>query len=96
MRTTLTLDDDLAMVLQDRARMTGRPFKEVVNACLRRGLAAESEPPREPMTVRAFDAGLRDGIDLTKALDLVAEMDDERFIAVTQELAVEAGPDDRP
>ena len=76
--------------------MTGRPFKEVVNACLRQGLAAESEPPREPMTVRAFDAGLRDGIDVTKALDLVAEMDDERFIAVTQELAVEAGPDDRP
>jgi hypothetical protein len=95
-RTTLTLDDDLAMVLQDRARITGRPFKEVVNACLRKGLAAESEPPREPMAVRTFDAGLREGIDLAKALDLVAEMDNERFIAVTRAMAVEASPDDRP
>jgi len=87
MRTTLTLDDDLAMALQDKARTTGRPFKEVVNACLRRGLAAESEPPRIPMVVRTFDAGLREGIDLTKALDLVAEMDDEHFGAVTRHLA---------
>ena len=52
-RMTLNLDDDLAMVLQDRARMTGRPFKEVVNACLRKGLAAESEPPREPLAAEA-------------------------------------------
>jgi hypothetical protein len=39
------------------------------------------------MVVRTFDAGLRDGIDLTKALDLVAEMDDEHFGAVTRHLA---------
>ena len=38
MRTTLTLDDDLAMALQEIARATGRPFKSVVNACLRKGL----------------------------------------------------------
>ena len=76
--------------------MTGRPFKEVVNACLRKGMAAESEPPREPLAARTFDAGLSEGIDLAKGLDLVAEMDDERFIAVTRAMAAEASLDDRP
>lgn len=86
MRTTLTLDDDLAMALQEKARRTSLPFKDVVNACLRRGLASESEPPRIPMVIHTFDAGLREGIDLTKALDLVAEMDDEHLGAVTRRL----------
>jgi len=39
MRTTLTLDDDLFMALSERARATGRTFKEVVNEAVRRGLA---------------------------------------------------------
>ena len=86
MRTTLTLDDDLAMALQEKARRMFLPFKDVVNACLRRGLASESEPPRSPLVIRTFDAGLREGMDLTKALDLVAEMDDEHFEVLTRRL----------
>jgi hypothetical protein len=39
MRTTLTLDDDVAARLQAESRKTGRPFKTVVNECLRVGLA---------------------------------------------------------
>ncbi|MGH8209396.1 MAG: ribbon-helix-helix protein, CopG family [Steroidobacteraceae bacterium] len=39
MRTTLTLDDDVAARLQAEARKTGRPFKTVVNEYLRAGLA---------------------------------------------------------
>jgi len=31
MRTTLTLDDDIAARLQAEARKTGRPFKIVLN-----------------------------------------------------------------
>lgn len=95
MRTTLTLDDDLAMALQEIARATGRPFKSVVNTCLRKGLSATPEP-RTPIVVRTFDSGLREGIDLTKALDLVAEMDDEHFRDVTGKLRAEAAADDRP
>ncbi len=45
MRTTLTLDDDLFMALNERARATGRSFKEVVNEALRRGLS-EAAPRR--------------------------------------------------
>jgi hypothetical protein len=39
MRTTLTLDDDIAARLQAESRKTGRPFKIVVNEYLRAGLA---------------------------------------------------------
>jgi predicted transcriptional regulator len=39
MRTTLTLDDDVAVRLQAEARRTGRPFKTVVNEKLRMALA---------------------------------------------------------
>ena len=39
MRTTLTLDDDVATRLQAESRKTGRSFKVVVNEYLRAGLA---------------------------------------------------------
>ena len=65
-RTTLTLDDDVAAKLRSLARRTGRPFKEVVNEAIRRGLASTSAPSRrEPFKVRARDLGpVRRGLDL--------------------------------
>ena len=39
MRTTLTLDDDVATRLQAESRRTGRPFKVVVNEYLRIAMA---------------------------------------------------------
>ncbi len=39
MRTTLTLDDDVARRLQAESRRTGRSFKEIVNEYLRMALA---------------------------------------------------------
>lgn len=39
MRTTLTLDEDVAVALRARARCTGRAFKQVVNEAIREGLA---------------------------------------------------------
>ena len=38
MRTTLTLDDDVAAKLQAEVRKSGEPFKQVVNRVLRTGL----------------------------------------------------------
>lgn len=39
MRTTLTLDDDVAARLRIESRQTGKPFKAVVNEHLRTALA---------------------------------------------------------
>ena len=49
MRTTLTLDDDVAAKLRAEVRKSGEPFKQVVNRVLRTGLnvrmKATSLPP---------------------------------------------------
>jgi len=63
MRTTLTLDDDLAAALKEQARRADQPFKQVVNDTLRRGLSpvlAEAEPGYE---VRPHHSGFRPGVD---------------------------------
>jgi hypothetical protein len=51
-RTTLTLDDDIAAKLEAEARRTGLSFKETVNTILRIGLAARrGRLPRQPLKV---------------------------------------------
>jgi len=70
MRTTLTLDDDVAVKLRAAARR--RPFKVVVNEVLRAGLAALERPaaPRKPFRTRAVDLGP----SLVGSLDNIAEV----------------------
>ena len=63
MRTTLTLDDDLAAALKQQAQRMEQPFKQVVNDVLRRGLSpvlAEAEPD---YGVRPHNSGFRPGVD---------------------------------
>lgn len=65
MRTTLTIDDDVAAKLRDEMAKSQRSLKEVVNAFLRRGLAApRDEELASPFTVKARPMGLRNGFDL--------------------------------
>lgn len=82
MRTTLTLDEDVAAQL-DRLRARGdRPFKELVNETLRAGLVAlesASQPRGGPYT-RPADLGralLPDLDDISESL-AVLEGDDHR------------------
>lgn len=58
MRTTLTLDDDVAARLRAEARRSGRPFKVVVNECLRLGLVQRRTLREAPDTgLEAYDLG---------------------------------------
>lgn len=72
MRTTLTLDADLAERLRQLAHDRRVSFKTIVNETLRRGLrdlGVEEEPPYE---VDAFDSAFRPGVDpehLNRLLD---------------------------
>jgi hypothetical protein len=79
-RTTLTLDDDLAKDLQETARRSGKSFKEVVNATLRNGLATGASQSRHAPRFRVHPkaCGFRAGIDLTKLNQLVDEIEIER------------------
>ena len=79
MRTTLTLDDDLAAALKEKAYRTDRSLKATVNATLRAGLVAEVAPP-EPQKYRLEPVslgGVLPGIDLDQALSLADSIEDE-------------------
>lgn len=57
MRTTLTIDDDLAGILKRKAREMDKPFKELVNKALRKGLAEDMAEPTQRITIRPHDFG---------------------------------------
>jgi hypothetical protein len=81
MRTTLTLDDDLAGLLQQRAQQLGLSFKEVVNRTLRAGLGEAGRPQRNPPKTIAHSFGFRPGIDLDKLNQLADELEVDAFVA---------------
>jgi hypothetical protein len=75
-RTTLTLDEDVAAKLKTEARNTGRPFRETVNACLRAGLSLRKQAALgQPFRVVARDMGLRPGINVDKVGVLLDELE---------------------
>jgi plasmid stability protein len=76
-RTTLTLDDDIAAKLKSRARRSGRPFRDVVNDALRTGLAERSAwAPRAPFVVKARDLGAtRPGLSLDNVGELLEQIE---------------------
>lgn len=67
MRTTLTLDDDVASLLKKEMRRTGAPLKVTVNTLLRSTLASPpSRPKPKPFKVRPIDLELPEGVNLDK------------------------------
>lgn len=76
MRTTLTLDDDVAAKLKAESHKTGRPFRDTVNACLRAGLSVRKQSAAAPaFRVKARDMGMRPGIDIDKVSALLDELE---------------------
>ena len=73
MRTTLTLDDDVAAKLHAEARRAGRPFRDVVNDTLRRGLASRrASSSRQNFKIEQRDLGdLRAGLSLDNVADVI-------------------------
>ena len=70
MRTTVTIDDDVAVKLKAAAKH--RPFKTVLNEVLRAGFTAleKRAPPRRPYRTRGFNLGP----SLVGSLDNVEEV----------------------
>ena len=83
MRTTLTIDDDVAAELRRRSRTSRGGFKGVVNETLRRGLSVGETPlaAQPPFRVRAKSCGFLPGIDLLRLNQLVDELELDDFVA---------------
>ena len=73
MRTTVTLDDDVAAKLKAEARRTGKPFKTVLNESLRVVLSASRGRTRSvSFRIDARDLGaLRPGLSLDNVAELL-------------------------
>ena len=76
MRTTLTLDDDVADKLKRLAEQRRVPFRSVVNELLRRALAGQGTRRRpEPFRVETFTSAFRPGVDPVKLNELSDELE---------------------
>ena len=88
MRTTLTLEDDLAALLKRRATELGISFKEMVNRTVRAGLGQEmtTAPVADVPRTESHSFGFRPGIDLDKLNQLADELEAD---AVAESLSSE-------
>lgn len=77
MRTTLTLDEDVASRLKQLMRKHKLTLKAAVNHALRRGLSAEAhQPPPAPFEVRPHACGaFLPGVDPWKLGQLADELE---------------------
>jgi len=77
MRTTLTINDDLARKLKETAAAQGKSFKEVVNATLQRGLGLQTGSSRARQRIKLVTRQLdyRPGIDEVKLKDHLDDFD---------------------
>ncbi len=80
MRTTLTLDPDVAMLVEGAVHRTRKSMKHVINDALRRALA-QPQSRREPYRLEVHEATLQPGLDLTGFNRLADELEDQAILA---------------
>ena len=83
MRTTVTIDDDVAQRLRDAMHRRRTNFKEALNTALRRGLVDASGPPaRKRFVVKGpFLGRVQPGIDPAGFNKLADQLEDEAILA---------------
>jgi hypothetical protein len=76
-RTTLTLDPDIAAKAKKTAAKLGKPFRAIINAALRVGLDALLSPKSKPYRTKARPMGLRQGFSYDNISELLARAEGE-------------------
>ena len=78
MRTTLTLDHDVADRVKAASRKSGRPLKQIINEAIRVGMDQLSRPTTaKPYRTKARDMGLRAGFRLDNIQELLSQVEGE-------------------
>ena len=79
MRTTLSLDDDVASLLDQEVRRSGESFKGTVNRLLRLGLAIAHHPQsRERFVVKPRNIVLPAGVNHDKIEEVLEALEGPR------------------
>jgi hypothetical protein len=81
MRTTLTLEPEIAERLRQEAALGKRSFKRIVNEALARGLGLQAPPARKPYRVKPHASPFLAGIDPGKLNQLADELEAGEFAA---------------
>lgn len=80
MRTTVTLDRDVAARLKELAHRRRSSFKATLNDALRRGLASQERATAPaPFVVEPHKGGFRPGIDPAKLNQLADQLEADDF-----------------
>jgi hypothetical protein len=79
MRTTVTLDEDVAAQLRRQTREQGISFKEAINAAIRAGFGQRKGTTRR-YRMPTYRMGARPGVDIDRALHLDAALDDQEIL----------------
>lgn len=82
MRTTVTLDPDVAARLKELAHRRRASFKETLNDVIRKGLSAPAGTREHPerYVVEPHAGGFRPGVDPAKLNQLVDELEVGDFV----------------
>ena len=75
MRTTLTIDEDVAARIEELRKRDGQSLKQVVNLLLREGLHRQARPRAKPYRTRPLELGLRPGFDAVRLNQLADELE---------------------
>ena len=75
MRTTLTLDDDVARLLEKEVRRSGNSFKATINRGLRLGLMASARPQTKAFRVTPRELGVPAGLRYDNAEELIEALE---------------------
>jgi hypothetical protein len=81
MRTTVTLDADVAQRLQEIARQKRLSFKRVLNDAIRRGLSAPEQADAPRFVVTPHAGGFRPGVDRGKLNHLADVLEVSDFMS---------------
>ena len=80
MRTTVTIQDDLAAQIEAMRRHEGLSFKAALDRLLRLGVQARSAPPKpKRFRTRKRKLGLKPGIDPTRLNTLIDDLETGDF-----------------
>ena len=84
MRTTLTIDPDVAQLLTQALHRAKKPLKQVVNDALRRGLSAPEPVLHKPFKVVPYAMGWDAGLDPTGFNQLIDQLAVDDYLEFQQ------------
>lgn len=80
MRTTLTIEPDVAQQIRRRMAQKKCTLKQVVNEALRIGLSSPEKEPKVRYTVEPYPLKFKAGIDPNKLNRLLDDLEVEEFV----------------